>query len=295
MSENQAGGLQPSRLPEGDSRRWLGTAAAAAGVHRRGATGGGRPSCPRSRPTAPSCVAWTWSPEPHDRGSLRVHVQEPAAAPGVGCAARPPGCRPWRSSPSARHTPTRSPVSDRPPRNNHNDALNENPNPHLTSGFTFVGQFVDHDITFDTTLLDQQQSDPYATTNFRTPRYDLDAIYGRGPSQDPQFYDPNDRDKFLIVERPYSQINGMVTTPTTSQDNVYDVSPTWSRTCPRDADGKAIIADPRNDQTLIILQLHVAMQMFHNKLVDTCARTGCRGRRCSSRLGGWPGGTTSGW
>ena len=28
------------------------------------------------------------------------------------------------------------------------------------------------------------------------------------------------------------------------------------------------MADPRNDQTLIILQLHVAMQMFHNKLVD---------------------------
>ena len=37
---------------------------------------------------------------------------------------------------------------------------------------------------------------------------------------------------------------------------------------PRDAAGKATIADPRNDQTLIILQMHVAMQKFHNKLVD---------------------------
>src|SRR5687768_17493210 len=74
----------------------------------------------------------------------------------------------------------------------HNDALGENPNPLLTSGFTFVGQFIDHDITFDTTTLSEQQSDPYATTNFRTPRYDLDAIYGRGPSADPQFYDPAD-------------------------------------------------------------------------------------------------------
>ncbi len=64
-----------------------------------------------------------------------------------------------------------------------NDASNENPNPKLTSGFTFVGQFVDHDITFDTTLLSEQQSDPYATTNFRTPRYDLDAIYGQGPNR----------------------------------------------------------------------------------------------------------------
>jgi hypothetical protein len=37
---------------------------------------------------------------------------------------------------------------------------------------------------------------------------------------------------------------------------------------PRTAAGKAIIADPRNDQTLIVLQLHVALQMFHNRLVD---------------------------
>ncbi len=71
-----------------------------------------------------------------------------------------------------------------------NDASNENPNPQLTSGFTFVGQFVDHDITFDTTLLSDQQSDPYATTNFRTPRYDLDAIYGQGPNAEPAVLRP---------------------------------------------------------------------------------------------------------
>jgi hypothetical protein len=138
-----------------------------------------------------------------------------------------------------------------------NDALGENPNPLLTSGFTFVGQFVDHDITFDTTPLDQQEADPYATTNFRTPRYDLDAIYGLGPNKNPQLYDPDDRDKFLIDKRPYSTIRSdTLKTPGV----VYDV--------PRDAAGKAIIADPRNDQTLIISQMHVALQMFHNKLVD---------------------------
>ena len=138
----------------------------------------------------------------------------------------------------------------------HNDSLGENPNPALTSGFTFVGQFVDHDITFDHTPLDQQQSDPNATTNFRTPRYDLDAIYGLGPSQNPQFYDPIDRDKFLIVKTPYTKIRN----DSVPSDVVYDV--------PRTSAGKAIMADPRNDQTLIVLQIHVAMQMFHNKLVD---------------------------
>jgi hypothetical protein len=141
--------------------------------------------------------------------------------------------------------------------NNENDAFNENPNPKLTSGFTFVGQFVDHDITFDTTPIDQQEEDPDATTNFRVPRYDLDALYGRGPSQDPQLYDSADRDKFKLVKTTHTTIRSdTLKTP----DVVYDV--------PRDANSKAIIADRRNDQTIIINQMHVAMQMFHNKLVD---------------------------
>jgi Animal haem peroxidase/TAT (twin-arginine translocation) pathway signal sequence len=152
--------------------------------------------------------------------------------------------------------------------NNENDTWNENPNPKLTSGFTFVGQFVDHDITFDTTLLDEQESDPDATTNFRTPRYDLDAIYGRGPNLDPQFYDPGNRDKFLHVPTTYSTIRGdTLKTPQT----LYDVP----RLAPdENGKAKAIIADPRNDQTLIILQLHVAFQRFHNKLVDTLRASG---------------------
>ena len=43
---------------------------------------------------------------------------------------------------------------------------------------------------------------------------------------------------------------------------------------PRTGDGTAIIADPRNDQTLIILQLHVAFQKFHNRLVDVLRSQG---------------------
>src|SRR5829696_6790865 len=153
----------------------------------------------------------------------------------------------------------------------HNDSLGENPNPALTSGFTFVGQFVDHDITFDTTPLSEQQSDPLATTNFRTPRYDLDAIYGRGPNLDTQFYDPADRDKFLLVPTEYDMIR---TDSLKTSQVLYDVP----RVGPNDPagrpEGKAIIADPRNDQTLIVLQIHVALQMFHNKLVDLMRKNG---------------------
>ena len=114
------------------------------------------------------------------------------------------------------HRPNASPAPPPSSPITNNDALNENPNPLLTSGFTFVGQFVDHDITFDTTTLSDQQSDPYATTNFRTPRYDLDAIYGRGPNTDPHLYDPNDRDKFKIEKRPYTDIKGVPRLPAPS-------------------------------------------------------------------------------
>jgi len=77
-----------------------------------------------------------------------------------------------------------------------------NTSPRLFAGFTFVGQFIDHDITFDNTPLDLQLADPDARVNFRTPRYDLDSVYGRGPAQEPQFYDPGDLDKLLVSDDP---------------------------------------------------------------------------------------------
>jgi len=151
-----------------------------------------------------------------------------------------------------------------------NDRFNENPSATLTSGFTFVGQFVDHDITFDRTPVDQVESDPYATKNFRSPRYDLDAVYGEGPTVDTQLYNSADRDKFQIETRGYTSIG----TIKTAQEYVYDVP--RAAYDPNDPirKAKAAIADPRNDQTLIILQLHVAMQMFHNKLVDYMRKIG---------------------
>ena len=260
---------QPSGLHQGDGgRRARDSGHRRRADTRRGANGGRRAGCPHAAPRRAVARHGPGRQEPHHRGSLRVHVQEPAAAPGVGYAARPPGCDHGRA---ASADPSSSSATK-----DANDALNENPNPKLTSGFTFVGQFVDHDITFDTTRLSDQQSDPDATTNFRTPRYDLDAIYGRGPNLDPQFYDPNDRDKFLIRELAYNQITGKlkkpdgVTKPSLERRSRHRLRRALAvrRRAPTTPEGTAIIADPRNDQTLIVLQLHVAMQKFHNRLVD---------------------------
>jgi hypothetical protein len=168
----------------------------------------------------------------------------------------------FRDLGSAMHEPFSSPTDSI----DENDKYDENPNSLLTSGVTFVGQFIDHDITFDTTPIDLQLADPDATSSFRTPRYDLDSVYGLGPVSNPQFYDPKDPVKFLIPSRTYSgpinTNNGPITVGAGSVPaiTVEDV--------PRDSTGKAIIADGRNDQHVMIAQIHVAFMKFHNKLVD---------------------------
>src|SRR5688572_15671627 len=48
----------------------------------------------------------------------------------------------------------------------------------LPAGFTFLGQFIDHDVTFDPTSSLEQQNDPESITNFRTPLLELDSVYG---------------------------------------------------------------------------------------------------------------------
>src|SRR5215471_261515 len=55
--------------------------------------------------------------------------------------------------------------------------------------YTYFGQFIDHDITFDPMSTLIKRSDPDALTDFRTPALDLDNVYGRGPDDQPYMYD----------------------------------------------------------------------------------------------------------
>lgn len=117
-------------------------------------------------------------------------------------------------------------------------------NPTQTAGVTFIGQFRDHDITFDAGSRLGIPTAPQQSRNARTPALDLDSVYGGGPTTDPHLYDPGDRAK-LKVE---------------SGGRFEDL--------PRAADGSAIIADPRNDEHLILAGLHAAFLLFHNRAVE---------------------------
>jgi Animal haem peroxidase len=138
-------------------------------------------------------------------------------------------------------------------------------NPNMTAGMTFVGQFLDHDITLDLKSPLLEPSDPRRTTNFRTAAFDLDSVYGDGPQGSPQLYDQSSGDiKFRVEAIPGSEAvsrKGAVR---------FDL--------PRDADNNAIIGDSRNDEHLIISQFHLAMLRFHNAVVDDLrARPGLAG------------------
>src|SRR5262245_20615336 len=70
-----------------------------------------------------------------------------------------------------------------------NEREPEDENPEIPAGFTYFGQFIDHDITFDPASSLDRFNDPDALVDFRTPRLDLDAVYGSGPDDQPFIYD----------------------------------------------------------------------------------------------------------
>jgi hypothetical protein len=128
-------------------------------------------------------------------------------------------------------------------------------NPTHTAGTTFFGQFVDHDITFDTTSHLGVPTDPAVSPNARTPSLDLDSVYGGGPVESPQLYDPADRDKLRI-----------------GFGGAFE-------DLPRLDDGTfiAVLPDPRNDENLIIAGLQCAFILFHNNAVDWARDNGYKG------------------
>ena len=120
------------------------------------------------------------------------------------------------------------------------------------AGWPIFGQFVAHDITADRSIL-RSHTNSAELHNARSPQLNLECLYGDGPTGHPFLYQRGDPAKFLL-----------------GLDGV-DVQ--------RNAEGIALIGDPRNDSHLLISQLHLAMLKAHNAFVDEVRLSGAANDR----------------
>jgi Animal haem peroxidase len=136
------------------------------------------------------------------------------------------------------------------------DSAKDGPDPEenlwVPAGYTYFGQFIDHDLTFDSTSslnpADTTEGTTRFPTNLRTPRLDLDCVYGDGPDAQPFMYDAKGEKLLLGSVMPGSNdANGELL---------------------RAPNGRAIIGDKRNDENSIVNQIQSSFIKFHNTVVD---------------------------
>src|SRR5215510_5794003 len=118
---------------------------------------------------------------------------------------------------------------------------------HEAAGWPFFGQFVAHDITADRSTI-RHGVDLRELRNARSPQLNLECLYGDGPVGHPFLFRRDDPAKLLL------SVDG------------GDVQ--------RNAEGTAIIGDPRNDSHVLMSQMHLAFARAHNAFVDEARATG---------------------
>jgi hypothetical protein len=122
------------------------------------------------------------------------------------------------------------------------------------AGWPLFGQFIAHDITADRSPL-RARAEVSESVNFRSPRADLECLYGSGQIGSPFLYRRDDPAMLLLGRNDRGEHNDV----------------------PRNAEGVALIGDPRNDVHIIVSQLHVAMIKAHNRLVELARERGVTG------------------
>ena len=125
-------------------------------------------------------------------------------------------------------------------------------NPTMTAGSTFVGQFTDHDITFDQTSQLGVPQNPLISPNTRTPALDLDSVFGGGPGMRPDLY----------VDNPDGSVGPQLKI---GSGGVHEDVP---RVPNGDGTYTALLGDPRNDENVMVAGLHCAHILFYNRVLD---------------------------
>jgi hypothetical protein len=126
--------------------------------------------------------------------------------------------------------------------------LSQAPEALLHTGYTYFGQFVDHDLSRDdTSLAGAWTTAAEEIANGQTPFLDLDHLYGRGPFEQPSLYEEGD------VRLKVSRITGRAGTP-------FDVG--------GDGADVPVVADDRTIENVILRQVASVFARLHNAAVE---------------------------
>jgi hypothetical protein len=165
------------------------------------------------------------------------------------------------------------------------DPFQRDGNSTIPAVYTYLGQFIDHDITARTdrpnevgNVTDQPvvPVDPDVVrtevTNERVPALDLDSVYGDGPTL-PGGLETAAKDLYDGIKLKLGTValEGKPGQEPVIRGVRVPLHADLERDLPRGVGGdptKANIADSRNDENLIVAQLHLAFLRFHNRTVD---------------------------
>jgi len=119
--------------------------------------------------------------------------------------------------------------------------------PSLEAGYTFFAQFLIHDLTYELVRRMGTDRTPH-TTQSSPSSLRLNTLYGPGPEISPHLYAFYDQDYFS---------GRLLDSPTGTEQDL-----------PRNRQGRALIADPRNAENVVLAQFHLGMIRFHNAMVN---------------------------
>ncbi|MEO0409920.1 MAG: peroxidase family protein, partial [Cyanobacteria bacterium P01_A01_bin.135] len=150
------------------------------------------------------------------------------------------------------------------------EEMNRGGDSDIPAGYTYFGQFVDHDIARSKFRKRHENPSPEKSANVRnienerTSVLDIDCLYGGGPEAQPELYE---------ADGAHMKVGENSPTPPGAPGSTFEnpLPGGQPNDLPRHPDKSAIIGDGRNDENLAVAQTHLAFIKFHNKLADKIA------------------------
>lgn len=142
------------------------------------------------------------------------------------------------------------------------------PKSSISAGYTYFGQFLAHDITFSAKPSKKKLSKKGKLNSLNTPKLNLDLLYGGGPATHPYIYSQNiEKDYFFhLKKKKFKEKISLQTFDDKNESTLVKGSfRIWD--VPRKK-GVALIPDPRNDEHILLSQLHTAFLLSHNNIIS---------------------------